>query len=241
MELFCPECGVPVPTEKVNAQGMVAFCPACDTLFSFDSKASRVQSKAKHQAAGKPEALEVIEDHDQVMMSYRSFRWLEAIFMAPFTLFWNAVVFGAIAIFLSSDWRPFAPLLIIPAGVTLWMLYELLCLSFNRTKILLTPAQVKVYHRPFRAQGGVSIPVQEIKQVYCKHLPNLKHQKQPFRLNPSTNRHYELHAVLKNAGDIVLLGTDEEDVARFIGQRIRQHLRLEGILPFKDANGKALS
>ncbi|MBC8172151.1 MAG: hypothetical protein H7X77_10780 [Anaerolineae bacterium] len=239
MKLFCPECGEAIPAEKINVFALVAVCPACNHLFSFSKP--DIRDIYKNKKIILPRKLEVYENDDVVVMSYRWFRRFEIIFIALSVLCWNGMLLTMTIHFILAYGGLVLLFMILPAGIGLFMLYWLSILAFNRIEISLFPDRIQIYYGPVFVPGSLTVPTEQVEQIYCKYRSSHQIRGNGFSFNPSRNRLYELHAVLLDGRDMLIYGTDEEEFARFIGQRIRYYIGLDGELPFQDATGKAFT
>ena len=147
MQLTCPQCSERVPAENINIQEMVAVCPACDTIFQFDSPTA----KAKRRKVKRPEQLS-IEDGNRLHMAFRT-NWRLDRSEAFLGSVFGSVFMSVFAILIGSELGPNGPPLLIPltfALVALVLFYNVALTVYNKTHIEMDNEKIQVSRKPLR-------------------------------------------------------------------------------------------
>ncbi len=157
MQVTCPNCGETVPAEHINIQQMVAVCPVCDSVFSFDAPAE----KTKRRKVKQPEGL-TLYDGDPLEMAFRTNWRLEqdesftgiAVLSVVFSMMAFLMIGGAI----QSDVPVFIPVFF--AMFAAAADYAAILRIYNKTHITMDADTITISRKPLpglRAPQEVSL------------------------------------------------------------------------------------
>lgn len=220
MMLVCPQCSTPIPADKINMQALIAVCPACHQMFEFGQEVE--PEKVKSKKIERPKRVHLKIEPDHMRLSYDWFTWAGLV-IVPTALFWNAVTWTLVGMVLYS--RIWFILLFISGHVALglWMMYSAATTLFNHTAIQIDEGVLTVQHGPFPARGNKTLNTPEIEQLFYKQsFPKrkLRSRGSNYQLN------YELFAALSDGTEHTLFQHTDENVVRYIGQKLRRYLNM---------------
>jgi hypothetical protein len=220
MQLVCPHCGEPVPSENINIQRMAAVCPACNTVFQFDVS----DSKIKRRKVKQPQHITSDETDGHLNIAFRTNFRLDqneyfigsALSSVVFTII--TIVFIGIALA-----KPASTFLALGSGLlTLCLYYWLALVAYNKTHIEVSDEQLMVSRKP---------------------LPNIFRQPHTIERSGIENVRYEETAASKKEGydtprynvwaemvdgnHKLVVSDVVEDYAVFISQRLNEYLDLD--------------
>ncbi|QDU63824.1 hypothetical protein Pan216_47050 [Planctomycetes bacterium Pan216] len=95
MKMDCPKCGEPVPDDQVNVATDVAFCPACDEIFSLSKMISAGKFVSDFDIHSPPSGA-WFEDHGLGCQVGATTRSCAAFFLVPFMCVWSGFSLGGI-------------------------------------------------------------------------------------------------------------------------------------------------
>ncbi len=238
-QLVCPQCSADVPAENVNIDKVVAVCPACNTVFSFDfltGEATKDKDKAKSKARARhlhpPDGFKIDERPDGSWVL--SWGWFtpQVFFMTFFVIIWDAFLifwyrmafgigdgFGGGPSGFGTLFVLF-PLIHVAVGVSLT--YNVIATYLNRTYVTLKGDEIKVRSLPLPFPWRENtLPMEDITQLYVK-----KGGQAGFSFNTSTT--YSVMAQRYTANDTVLVGgLNNTTLALFIEQELERYLEIE--------------
>lgn len=216
MQLTCPQCGHPVPTDHINIQQMAAACPACGDVFQF----TLAKPKLKRRKARQPRHLQVREAED-LHIAYRNLFRLDKDdnFIASLTS--SAVLTLATLIttgsYLAGEMRFILPLIL--GLATLPMYYWLGLIVLNKTHIDMDGASIKVSRQPLPHIGQTrQIDLLDVISVSTEETKASKQEEY------DTPR-YHVWANRSDSGRKIIASDVTEDYAYFIMQKLDEYLQ----------------
>ncbi|MEZ6057336.1 MAG: hypothetical protein R3C01_11590 [Planctomycetaceae bacterium] len=235
--LKCPSCDGPL--EIPEGRGMF-YCQFCGTPVTVpreqidwhDAGSSQSTSSASSSmpqgikpVVAIPDKLRVEEFGDELTISW-SWRSPILFFMVPFCLFWNGllIVWYSIALFGNGPegGMRFVFLLfpLIHVAVGLGLIYFVAALFLNRTTVSVNRDNLRLTHGPLPAPGNRVVSVDEMKQMYVRHVTN-------HSSKGGTTHTYPLSVLLRSGERIELLKQNTDvDLSRSLEQLIEKHLRI---------------
>ncbi len=216
MQISCPSCASPIPSEECNIQSLVAKCPACGNIFSFGDQV--VASQAPRPIVQRPSGVQVSGSGEVLTLTQRWFN-IGVLFLAFFAFFWDGMLIVAYTVMLTSnhvDPKAFLfPLIHVAVGVLIT--YICLCGFVNSTIVTVTRRDVSIAFKPLPFFGACTLEIAQVDQFYSEEIRGSK-----------GSRSYTLSALLKNGQRKRLLGgLSSPDVALFFEQTLEQWFGLE--------------
>lgn len=237
--LQCPSCGARAAFYAGDPGFKCQYC-GNEHLFNLPTGPAPVEGGRRDAGAGRrddadsagqkslprpqlsrPSAVTLQQQAGRLTLKRRWLTW-KVVPMAFFCVFWDGFLCFWYSIALASPNGPAVmmllfPLLHVAAGVVLT--YTLFANLFNHTTIQVDRERFAVQHDPVPWPGEIKIPVQDLKQLYCK--------KKVSHGRNSTSVTYTLSAVLRDGTEKKLLtGLESPDVAGFIEQSIEKWLNI---------------
>lgn len=222
MQLKCPDCGAPVPSENINIQRMTAVCPSCHAVFQFDPPASK--TKIKHRKVKQPQQIASIESDGHVTIAFRTNFRLERN-QAFTTSALMSVVFTFMTILMASKAFVNPQATLVTAGfglLSLFLYYRLALVVYNKTAIEISDEEIKVSRKPlpnFLSQPN-TINLAGIEII--RYEETVASRKEGY----DTPR-YNVWAEVVDGNRKLIVGDVIEDYAVFISQRLNELLDLE--------------
>lgn len=224
--LVCPQCGTTIPAEHINIHDLVAVCPNCSTVFNFSST-NQALEKAKHKHLTMPKRISVVEEDDRTIIAISWRKWGMLFVLLPFTVFWNGIMLiGIITALVRGQIGVIFPFSLHIAG-GLFLLHQTLSQLLNRTEILLDGHAVDISTRPIPPRRYNRLDYDLIVGLYYKQKILTRRNGWQLR-NYYTDNHndFELYAVLTDGSDYLLMQSDDEQIAYYVGQRIKDAVQL---------------
>ena len=216
MQLACPQCGQPVPTDHINIQQMVAACPACGDVFQF----TLAQPKLKRRKARRPRHLQVREA-EGLHIAYRTLFRLDKDedFIASVI---SSAVFTLVTLFMTGVYLAgeiFFTLPLILGLVTLLMYYWLGLIVLNKTHIDMGSASIKVSRQPLPHIGQTrEIDLFDVISVSTEETI-------ASRQKAYDTPRYHVWANRSDNGRKIIVSDVTEDYAYFIVQKLDEYLQ----------------
>jgi len=197
----------------VSEQLSAARCPSCKALIDLDS--TRV-IRPRSLAVAAPEKWHVQATPGSLLVRWRWFSFT-AIFLVPFTLFWNGIMltmgFG-VSEGLTHPERLLFGLLVPHVWVGVGLAYYCLALFLNSTTVNFTNGTLHVTHGPLPWWGKRRLPVRDLSQLFVVEKRGSK-----GRIT------FELCGLLADGKRVsILSGLSDEAEARFLEVRLEQVL-----------------
>jgi hypothetical protein len=224
--LKCPACNGPLEIPEGRSQ---FYCHYCGTpVVVPQENADGFREGDLDESLGKavviPDKLKVEDWGDELLLSWSWYShavW----FLLPFCIGWNAFLIGwySIAMTVGNE-VPFGFRLIMflfpmaHVAVGLGLAYACASMLLNRTYVKVQSGQLEVSHAPIPFPKRQSVAVEEIEQLYVKHIRSA--------LKKGGSAHaYPLCVKLKSGRELQLLPTNNEvDLARAIEQLVEERL-----------------
>lgn len=152
MRLTCPNCDTTIPAANINVQTMVAVCPTCDTVFSFQAPGTAAPpSKSKRLRVRIPPHVSINQDGDQLDLHYG---WWErygsgkyvVVAVSMITVMWLLLVVTPGVI--SGTSSLISVPLVMLALVMLLVVYMPIALVVNQTSFTVDGEHLSIRHRP---------------------------------------------------------------------------------------------
>jgi hypothetical protein len=218
MQLHCPNCAEPVPSQHINIQEMAAVCPACDTVFQFDIP----RAKIKRRKVKQPERIALHERDDQLHLAFRTnFRLdqnenflVSAIMGTVFGLL--TLVLGPVIL---ADGKPII-LPLIFAGVSLVLFYYAALVAFNKTHIDLDNTRIRVLRRP------LPNPLDQAHDLRLSGITAVRVEETRTSKNEGYDTpRYRVWAETEDGGQKLIVNEVSVDYALFIVQILNERLK----------------
>lgn len=233
MQVICPRCSQPIPTEDVNVARVVAKCRACGAVFNFEDQLSLpkptglspirrvalppgVELSVKERSPGDPYRAGASSAGELTL----SWRWFTT--GAIGELFFITVWFGFLGFWYKTAFDGRAPWIffvfpLIHVGVGLVVLHRVVAAFFNRTTVRIAEGRLTIHHAPIPTFSNRDIPLHELRQLFTV-------TKKGSKGDPT----YEVHATT-TVGPTVKLVTGLKDMqqAAFLEATIEDHLGIE--------------
>lgn len=218
-ELRCTSCAREIPPASVSEAIQAARCPACSRLVDLTRERGSARLQRQPLATPAPERWKV---EDGVLAFSASWRWfdLKGLFLIPFMLFWNGILF-AMAMGVSEGLKHPERLLFGLAVPHVWvglgLLYSTLANLLNSTRVSVRDGELRVSKGPLPWLGNRRVGGGELTQIFVV-------EKRGGKGAPS----YELCASTREGKKIALLsGIDSHDKALFLEHRVERALGIE--------------
>ncbi len=219
MQLTCPHCGEPIPSENINIQRLAAVCPACNTVFQFDP----AESKIKRRKIKQPQPITTDENDGHLNIAFRTnFRLDKSEAFVGSAL--GGVVFTLLTIlFIATTFTKPATL---PFAfgftlVTLFFYYWMALVAFNKTHITVDDEQIRVSRKPLPSFfPNKSIDLSGIDRVRYEETAASK--KEGY-----DTRRFNVWAEMVDGSPKLIVGDVIEDYAVFLSQRLNEYLDLD--------------
>jgi hypothetical protein len=183
--LECPSCG---GHTKFSADTQILVCDFCGNQHTFrlpnpttgftpaavlggesePSPDSTIASKGSHLLRPRPKEVTLHKKDDRMELSWRWFSWkyLPLVFFCiawdGFLCFWYSIAFST-----GAPWIMIVfPIAHLAVGVGLT--YYTLAGFLNRSHVVVDRNTFSVNHGPLPWLGNLSVPVSQVKQLYCK-------------------------------------------------------------------------
>jgi hypothetical protein len=194
MQATCHRCNQPIFTASSSTAEARALCPHCQTLLDFSSEfvAYKTVERAVHQPVG----YILKQDNSGLHLGYTwrkgslGFGIMVVIVINLLVAWWFADAFKHQRV----D-QTLVGLVFLAVGIA--SLYGLLLVTFNRTDIYVTPAQLTIHSGPLPVWGNRTLESERIRQIYVREI---KHQ-----ANHRMHISYRVQAVLRDGEDVVLV------------------------------------
>jgi hypothetical protein len=223
MQLTCPNCGQPVPSENINIQRMAAVCPACHNVFQFDPSAA----KYKRQKVKQPQHIEMDETDEHLNIAFHTNFRLEKnqAFVSSVML---SVVFTVITSFLLTKGvgNPVNALVTLSFGaLTLLFYYWLALVAYNKTHIDVDDENIQVSRKPipYFLKPASTIPLAGVESIRYEETPASKKE------GYDTPR-YNVWAESVDGTRKLIVGDLVEEYAVFVSQRLNALLNADADL-----------
>lgn len=223
MKLTCPNCSATIPAEDVHLERVLAKCARCDAVFSFADRfpeAARAAGTTKRPQLHAPARVEVRDLGADKALVVRWFR-PAAIFLAFFTVFWNAFLLFWYGVVLSQG----APLVmalfpLLHVAVGLFLAYLTAALFVNSTRIVLTRRSLSVRHGPLPWPGNKALEGEALDQLFTRE--QVHHGKNGTQLS------YDLVARSADGVEVVLVRRLEQpEEGLFLEQTLERWMGIE--------------
>jgi hypothetical protein len=216
MQLNCPQCGTAIPATQINVQKLVAICPACDHLFSFDPPNN---AKTKRRKVKKPEAFQIEESARGLHMAYRTnFRLDRDI------TFNNSLVLGLMFSF-AAILMVSAGELLVSAGFTVWAAFSFYALAlrvYNKTHIDMHSDTITVTRQP------IANPIDRPDTIDLSGVEAFTCEETPISIRESYDtRRYRVLAQRTDGTTQIIVNDLVGDYGYFIAQQLREQLDWE--------------
>ncbi len=226
MQVFCTQCGQPIPTDDLNVQTAIAHCPACHAVFRFDEVLAMEVQPGEDPSQPHPEPAPLplpanmyVEDRgDQVRYIHHWFT-RDAVGMLIWALLWTgvAVLMWGGAILARQQSSCLAALATIIAIPGFWMGYAALCGVVNRTTVTIAGGALSIRHGPLPWPGDLSVDCADLRQLYCRR-----------RYVRKRGDYYDLRAQLHRGRGIRLIANlRTPEPALYLEQEIERRLHIE--------------
>jgi hypothetical protein len=217
--LTCPQCSTRIPASNINVQEKIAVCPACDTVFRFDTPAA-TPAKAKHRKVKQPANLTLRDDDEKLDMAFRTnFRLGQnedfIVAMMAFVVF----AFLTFIFTFPSDRLVATGLFLFPLGGMLLAIYRLGLLLFNQTHITADNTLIKTARTPLPNPFAqeYEVPLADVVSIRCEETDASKQAKY------DTPR-YRVFAEMANGSEKLIVNDVVEDYGFFIAARLQEHI-----------------
>jgi len=242
MKLLCPDCGKPIPAEDTNIDTGIAKCRACGSIVNVfqalglpnpttTALASQTPPSPGAEVLPRPPQMKV-QDNGPDGWSAR-WRWFKPtyIFLTFFCIAWDGflVFWYSMAIFgpHKGGFEIMAiifPICHVAVGVALT--YTVIAGYLNQTFVTLDNMNLTIRHAPVPWLGNRVIPIDTIRQLYCK----------AGKWQKNNSQTYELWVAFKEGDAKCLLTLDDDGSVRFLEQQLEAKLgipneRVPGELP----------
>jgi hypothetical protein len=215
MQITCPACGNPIPTQDVNVQTSIARCLACGEVFNFTAQ---VGGGAPGKApVAMPKSFSLSQEMADLVITRR---WFSAkyIFLAVFCCLWNGflVFMGSKMLEQSGQLVALTPLSI-HGLVGVIIAYIAVAGFVNSSTFRINAQVVSVRHGPLPWAGARDVPVSQIDQLYCTEVIS--------RTRNGTSVTYSVIVRTHDEKKIVLVSNlDTVNDARYLEQQIEARL-----------------
>lgn len=212
--LSCPSCGARLTIEEDSARYRCDYCGNEHVAKGGDKAGEPIRPRIPV-----PSVVKIEKDGQSARIIQRWFS-LKYIPMAFFCLAWDSfLIFWYSMAFRENVPWIFIVFPVAHLAVGIGLTYATLCGFLNRTVLEVTRDELAIWHEPLPWLGEKSIPVVDLKQLYCKEKVT--------RSDGSTAHQYKLFAVTQNGREVELVGNlDSPDVALFFEQQIETWLRI---------------
>lgn len=174
MQVQCPQCSEMLRAEDMNLETMVGRCRRCHALVNLwdfipgDARPTPRGSQERiRPRAARPLWMVVENEGTQLRISWRWFSW-PIWFLVFFCIAWDSFLVFWYCMGINQPGMPWI-FYVFPIGhvaVGVGLTYFTLACLINRTELVADHDQVRIGHGPLPWRGNVSLPAQEIAQVY---------------------------------------------------------------------------
>jgi len=216
--IICPKCGASANANPGAEQFTCAYCGATSII----PPEARTTPEPLRPVAAQPRNVNVEVDESGVRLIQRWFS-LKYVPMAIFAIAWDSFLCFWYSMGLSSGgempWIYFVfPIAHVAVGIGIT--YSTLAGFLNRTVVELSEGKLTVWFGPLPWLGEKSIPIEQIKQLYCVEVVE--------RGSESNSVSYELRAITQdNRSTKLMAGLDSPDSARFIEYHLEGRLNIQ--------------
>ncbi len=223
-QLTCPNCGAPIPPERINVLEMAAACPDCAHVFRFASSLPEMVPQVP-----KPELPIALPDRFQVQRElstlYLAVPWRAVRskwFITMFAILWNLFLTPFILTAISGNTQV-ALFISLHFAVAVALTVYVLALWINSTKIRVDNKGIDVRHTPVPIPFTPNhfIPAQDIAQFYVEEYV-------PSRTNGRPDITFALRVKTISGKDLRLVpGFTDASGALYLEQEIEKFLKIE--------------
>jgi hypothetical protein len=220
-ELACKNCGAPLKADQFVEQLAMVRCSHCHAVFTLESVLPPNTANRPFAPRPKIELPKGMHVEDLVTTLEIRRRWFNPmyVFLLFFCVFWNGfmIVWHTIAISTGAWFMSVFGLLHTAVGLGIG--YCTLAGFLNTTTIRIGYGMLEVHSGPVPWGGNLSIPYDEIEQIYCEE--KVHHGKN------GTSRTYNVMAVCRNKEIKTLLsGLTDAEQAMYLEQELERFLRI---------------
>ncbi len=215
--LTCPQCSTHIPASNINVEEKIAVCPACDTVFRFDTPETS-PAKVKHRKVKQPANLTLREDNERLEMAFRTnFRLDQDSFFIENGL--TAVAFIVVTLLFLLGIEALGALFLLPLIAVLFLLYRLGLRLFNRTHIVADDTAIQVSRQPLRNPLGqeYTIDLSGVERIRCEETDASKREKY------DTPR-YRVFAEMVDGSEKLIVNDIVEDYGFFIAAQLQEYI-----------------
>lgn len=223
MQVICPTCQQIVPANNIELSNGLAKCDACAQIFPFQDLTPQPQEQdlgRRRTRIPQPENILVEHQGDELVLNWRWFSPVTAIFMTFFTIAWNVFLIFWYSMVLTSPETPWL-MVVFPLGhvaVGIGLLYYTLGLFVNRTLIRVSRQHLALRHQPLFWTGQCDLPSKNITQLFCR--------RKVYHTKNGTRVAYLVYVIMKNHKEHKLVEVSDPDHAQYIEQQIEKKLGL---------------
>ena len=165
-QVYCPQCGALVEAENINLNNMMAKCGQCNAVFSIaDRQPSGAWSSSSSPRDQDPIPMAMpnnisVDNDGRRLQIIRRWRSWQVLFLLPFTLFWNGIIFVVfVPNFSRNSFDNMPTLFLLPFMlIGLGFAYYSLAMLLNSTTITVDRDQMLIRHGPLPFPGKTSQP-----------------------------------------------------------------------------------
>lgn len=218
MALYCPDCGAEIPAENVNIQKTLALCDQCNHVFDFGTDSGTDQKSKRHKRK-RPAKLRQRIEGDRLELGYRRVFDPET-FGTAIGCSVVALIFAIIYVIAALN-DPTAPkaILAIPGVLIATLVYPLICLLINVTRIVTDPKTlaIQIGPLPFPNTEPKRLDLDEIVRVFCEETGY-------SQKNQSDTHYYQVNAELIDGSRVPLLRSLPQEYAFYITRTLEVYL-----------------
>lgn len=226
-QVHCPNCNRVIPAADINIVALLAKCAGCDSVFNLSQATIATLSLEEEPAFSRPPGITVEVDEPQRLVITR--RWFELkhgiIAFFGFSMVLGLLVFSAVILFdLAEFQQPKWMLLLMPTMhwlVGLWLSYWAVAGLLNRTRIEVSDGLITVTHSPVPWKTVAPADVSQVRLVETEFSNNFLNM---INLPVAPTSSVGWQSV--DGGSRTLLGGIPEREARYLGQKLAEHLNV---------------
>lgn len=220
--LKCPNCSAVLRSEDIDqAQGLLrcSYCRAVAILPKLPGAAQAEPVFRPRPAVPLPPGIAVEDQGTGVCITRRWFQPM-VFFLIPFCIAWNAflIFWYSVAFSANAPWIV-AVFPVVHVAVGIGLIYFVLALSFNRTRLTVSLGKFSVAHGPLPWGGNMEVSESDVDQIYCK-VTTLQGKNDP-------HINYELWALLRDGKTRRLIknALSEEQIL-FLEQKLESAMKI---------------
>lgn len=218
--LTCPQCSTRIPASNINVQDKIAVCPACDTVFKFNSADAEPADavRMKRRKVKQPSNLSLREDDERLEIAFRTnFRLdQDRVFIENGM---TVIGFTVVTLLFLLGAEALGTLFLIPLSAALFMLYRLGLRLFNRTHIEADNTAIRVSRKPLPNPLGqeYTIGLADAESIRCEET-------EASKLKKYDTPRYRIFAEMVDGHEKLIVNDVVEDYGYFIAHQLQSYV-----------------